>query len=96
MLELLCTQSCLHSMPSFGTFPTNFDGEHEGGHRCLTMYSAFAAWEYSKQPSNRKSSHAIGGRGREAGGPWPPPGVLPQNRTGAKSHCHRNGVESYV
>ncbi|GFU86884.1 hypothetical protein TNCV_81 [Trichonephila clavipes] len=30
-------------------------------------------------PSSHKSSHEIGGRGREVGGPNPPQGVLPQN-----------------
>ncbi|GFX06895.1 hypothetical protein TNCV_1202101 [Trichonephila clavipes] len=46
------------------------------------MYSAFAAWEYSKQPSSRKSSRVIGGRGRELEDHCPPPGVLPPNRGG--------------
>ncbi|GFY23947.1 hypothetical protein TNCV_4896281 [Trichonephila clavipes] len=31
------------------------------------MYSAFAAWGYSKQPSSCKSSREIGGRGGEEG-----------------------------
>ncbi|GFW07389.1 hypothetical protein TNCV_865611 [Trichonephila clavipes] len=32
------------------------------------MYSAFAAWGYSKKPSSRKSSRVVGGRGSEMEG----------------------------
>ncbi|GFU80518.1 hypothetical protein TNCV_533921 [Trichonephila clavipes] len=38
------------------------------------MYSAFAAWEYFKQQSSRKSSREVGGRGREVGASDHPPG----------------------
>ncbi|GFW60297.1 hypothetical protein TNCV_1843771 [Trichonephila clavipes] len=36
-------------------------------HGCLSMYSAFAAWGYSKWPASSKASHEVGGRGREVG-----------------------------
>ncbi|GFV41642.1 hypothetical protein TNCV_3627931 [Trichonephila clavipes] len=41
------------------------------------MHSALAAWGDCKQPSSRKSSREVGGRGREVGGPWPKIGVEP-------------------
>ncbi|GFV10877.1 hypothetical protein TNCV_4706441 [Trichonephila clavipes] len=46
------------------------------------MYSTFAAWGYSKQPSSRKSSHEVGGERWEV--------LTPQGKLGdrAKSYCH--------
>ncbi|GFS51674.1 uncharacterized protein TNCV_613591 [Trichonephila clavipes] len=37
---------------------------------------------YRGEPSSRKSSRVFGGRGREVGDAWPPPGVLSQNWDG--------------
>ncbi|GFW79535.1 hypothetical protein TNCV_128401 [Trichonephila clavipes] len=50
------------------------------------MYSAFVARGYSEYTSSCKSSHEVGGRGRELGG-LPPPDVLPQNWGGTKPNC---------
>ncbi|GFU55058.1 hypothetical protein TNCV_425651 [Trichonephila clavipes] len=55
------------------------------------MYSAFAACGYS----SHKSSRAVGGRGREVGGPCPPgcsPSKLSWNQ--AKSYCHLYGAQA--
>ncbi|GFW73310.1 hypothetical protein TNCV_2799741 [Trichonephila clavipes] len=51
------------------------------------MYSAFAAWGYSKEPSSRKSSHVVGGRDRYLRDPWQPLGLLPKNWGGNDSNC---------
>ncbi|GFX25095.1 uncharacterized protein TNCV_2752701 [Trichonephila clavipes] len=60
-----------------GAVGTGFESRRR--HGSLLMYSAFAACGYSNEPSRRKFSRVVGGRGREVGGPWPPRGVLPQN-----------------
>ncbi|GFW40029.1 hypothetical protein TNCV_5117121 [Trichonephila clavipes] len=48
------------------------------------MHSAFVAEGYSKQTSSRKSSRVVGGRRREMGGPWPPPGFSPSKLGGTE------------
>ncbi|GFW51889.1 hypothetical protein TNCV_1188201 [Trichonephila clavipes] len=51
------------------------------------MYSAFAAWRYSKQPSSHKFSHEVGGRRRDVGGPHDhPQRTLPEKWGGAEQN----------
>ncbi|GFX30051.1 hypothetical protein TNCV_2617621 [Trichonephila clavipes] len=41
---------------------------------------------HNGEPSSRKSSREVGGRGREVGGRWPPPGFLPLNWGGTEQN----------
>ncbi|GFX54729.1 uncharacterized protein TNCV_2822501 [Trichonephila clavipes] len=51
------------------------------------MYCAFAVWGYSIQPSSRKSSREVGGRGREVRAFDNAEGVPPQNLGGTELNC---------
>ncbi|GFW48386.1 hypothetical protein TNCV_1109491 [Trichonephila clavipes] len=46
---------------------------------CIASRSAFAPWGFFKQPSSRKSSRDVHGRGRGGRPLTLPQGILPQN-----------------
>ncbi|GFV89778.1 ubiquinone biosynthesis protein COQ9, mitochondrial [Trichonephila clavipes] len=59
------------------------------------MYSAFAAWGYSKQPSGHKSSREVGGGDERWDARDPLPECSPSNLgwNRAKSYCHLYGAQ---